>query len=196
MFSCVRIISLDMIPKTRRRIWRVDEVNGVRFQPRGAEPSPRFKRNHEVARDRRIVAVGLGDRRRSQGRIRCPRAAWPATGRWRRGQERTVHARLAGVTLVPGKGDVATAARRRDFGNRQRNDDHQECQSAPGDSVDHVRPHGRHGIGSGVGRGGSRTSSYRRYARIASKVRKWSAKPRGCNPWAWGKPSPLSRSAA
>ena len=195
MFSRERIIGLDRIAKSRRRIWRVDEVNGVRFQPRGAEPSPRFEGDHEEGREGGIVARRLGDRRRGQRRLGCPGTTRPGTGRRLR-YERTVDARLAAVTLVPGEGDVAAAARRRDLGGRQRSDDHQECQSAPGNSVDHARPQGRHGIGSGVGCAEGRIPSYRRYARFASKVRNWAAQPTSCNPWAWSNPSPLSRSAA
>ena len=36
-------------------------MNGVRYQPRGADPVPRFDRDHEEVRERGIVAVRLGE---------------------------------------------------------------------------------------------------------------------------------------
>lgn len=156
----------------RRRVGRVDPVNGVRFQRRRTEPSPRLGRDDQEAREGEFVDSrsrrGRGGERRGVGCLRATRAV-ARSGH--RGQERAVHAGLADVALVSDVSDVAAAACRRDFGHRQRDDDHQQGQSAPGDSIHHARPREQHDSDSGVGRRGSLTLFYPRYARVASKVR-------------------------
>lgn len=156
----------------RRRIRRVDPVNGVRFQRRRTEPSPRLGRDDQEARESKFV--GRRSRRGRGGEgwgVGCLRATRAVARSGHRGQERAVHAGLADVALVSDVSDVTAATRRRDFGHRQRDDDHQQGQSAPGDSIDHARPREQHDSDSRVGRRGSLTLFYPRYARVASKVR-------------------------
>ena len=175
MRSRMRIIHLEMIPIARWWIWRVDEVNGVRLQPRLADPSPCLGREREEAHESLIVGRLSRCSQRSEGRrIGCLRATRSFARSRNRGQERTVHAGrtdMPSSLLVSRIADVTAAARRRDLGQQQRDDDRQEGQMAlPADSVERTRPLGKHGIDSGVAR--NRTYRfYRRYARYASKVR-------------------------
>ena len=153
----------EMIPVARRWVWRIDVEDGVGFRQHGAEPGSRLGGEREDAREGGIVSRRSGCRRGHEGRrVRCLRAIRPVTGRGRRQ-----------LRFVTGIGDVATATCRRDIGERQRDDEHQEDQKAPpGDSVSRTRPLERHDIGSGVGLRVDRSYSYRTYARRARTVRR------------------------